>query len=75
MNSLSLSNSILKKAVSLACPRAAEKDHRDSLYMELFLETIDFHRGAITPSVQKQKVLLALKPDLSKPEDPAKKKK
>jgi len=56
MTSLSLSNSLLRKAVSLACPRAVEKDHSESLYMELFLEIIDFHMGAISP-VQKDQVL------------------
>lgn len=55
MSSLSLSNSILKKAVSLSWPRLVEKDHRDSLYMELCLEIIDFHRGAIAASVQSRK--------------------
>lgn len=71
MSSLSLSNSILKKAVSLSWPRLVEKDHRDSLYMELCLEIIDFHRGAIAASVQSRKnkdqVLDAPQPELGAP--------
>lgn len=54
MDSLSFS-SILKSPDSPARPRPVEKDHRESLYMELLLESVDFQRGAITPSVQRNK--------------------